>query len=138
MTEDQVDSEIRAIIRAAIAAGGDEWRTAVLSYCSSFDRNLADGDSRMLRENIASLRFYAQHGRAPDLSELRNAMGGMSDPLNELTFWCQPCRSAGIIHCSDPIRCGFMAEIPIEEASTKFAGLRARTQATGGNNVGTE
>jgi hypothetical protein len=106
MTEDQVDSEIRAIIRAAITAVGDEWRTAVLSYCSSFDRNLADGDSRMLRENFASLRFYAQHGRAPDLSELRNAM-----EASLMEHHCERCSRAPR-YCS----CGTALARPLPKA----------------------
>jgi hypothetical protein len=50
-------------------------RGEVLSYCTLMERNLRNGDGRMLRENIVTMRFHAEHGRLPNLGELITAMG---------------------------------------------------------------
>jgi hypothetical protein len=44
----------------------------------------------------------------------------------KLSYWCQSCRMAGIVHCSDPVRCGGMAQIPFEEAQKKFDDIQGK------------
>jgi hypothetical protein len=46
--------------------------------------------------------------------------------LIELAYWCQSCRSAGIVHCAHPEYCGAMKRIPTEQAAYAHAALRAR------------
>ena len=46
-------------------------------YARIMARNLEDGDSRMLRENIACLLFRAQHGRDPIWDELPGAFDAL-------------------------------------------------------------
>jgi hypothetical protein len=46
-------------------------------YARIMARNLEDGDSRMLRENIACLLFRAKNGRDPSWEELPGAFDAL-------------------------------------------------------------
>jgi hypothetical protein len=56
-------------------------------------------------------------------------MTNATDTNTLVAWWCQSCRSAGIVHCSEPERCGEMKRIPRDEAKAKYDALRAQAAA---------
>lgn len=50
-----------------------------------------------------------------------------------LGWWCQSCRSVGMVHCSEVEGCieaGHMIELPYSERKSRHDTLRARKEPT--------
>jgi hypothetical protein len=66
-------------------------------------RNLEAGDSRMVKENLICLKFYAEHGRHPNLDELKAIAATLITNRPTYETGCYFCTRCGkVLKIGDP------------------------------------